>query len=99
MGRGVERVVETEKGKERGAERREVEAAHEHMERVGRGMGVEETEGEGGKRVRGQESEEGASSPFYNESGIPGCCQVTVGQSLKEMLTVMLLFFFFFFFF
>ena len=26
--------------------------------------------------------EEGASSPFYSESGTPGCCQVTVGQSL-----------------
>jgi hypothetical protein len=30
-----------------------------------------------------QESEEGASSPFYSESGI---CQVTVGQSLDRML-------------
>ena len=30
-------------------------------------------------RVRKQEREEGASSPFYSESGTPGCCQVTVG--------------------
>ena len=41
--------------------------------------------GQRGKRIREQESEEGASSPFYNESGIPGCCLVTVGQSLEEM--------------
>jgi len=31
--------------------------------------------------------EEGASSLFYSESGTPGCCQVTVGRSLEEMLT------------
>ena len=30
----------------------------------------------------------GASSPFYSESGLPDCCQVTVGQSLDKMLTV-----------
>ena len=28
-----------------------------------------------------------ASSPFYSESGTPGCCQVTVGQSLDKMPT------------
>jgi hypothetical protein len=27
------------------------------------------------------------SSPFYSESGIPGYCQVTLEQSLEEMLT------------
>ena len=32
-------------------------------------------------------SEERASSPFYSESGTPGCCQVTVGQGLDRMLT------------
>ena len=32
-----------------------------------------------GKRVREQEREEGARSPFYTESGTAGCCQVTVG--------------------
>ena len=32
---------------------------------------------------------EGASSPFYSESGKPGCCQVTVGQNLDKMLTHM----------
>ena len=41
---------------------------------------VEGTEGEEGKEARKQESEEGASSPFYIELGIPGFCQVTVGQ-------------------
>ena len=34
------------------------------------------------------EQEEGASSPFYSGSGLPGCCQVTVGQNLDRMLTV-----------
>jgi hypothetical protein len=53
--------------------------------------------GREGEEVRGQKSkkqegkrareEEEASSPFYSESGIPGCCQVTVGQSLDKMLT------------
>jgi len=31
----------------------------------------------------GEESEAGASSPFYSESGMPGCCQVTVGMELR----------------
>jgi hypothetical protein len=50
-------------------------------------------EGEWGEREQGagararekereREREEGASSPFYSESGIPGYCQVTVGWSL-----------------
>ena len=34
-----------------------------------------------------QESKEGSSSPFYSESDLPGCCQVTVGWSLDRMLT------------
>jgi hypothetical protein len=36
-------------------------------------------------RKRKQESEKGASSPFYSESGTPGCCQVTAeaGPRLK----------------
>ena len=41
------------------------------------------------KRVREQESEEGASSPFYSESGLPACCQVTVWWNLDRMLTTM----------
>ena len=32
-------------------------------------------------RIRGKR-EEGASSPFYSGSGLPGCCQVTVGRSI-----------------
>ena len=31
--------------------------------------------------------EKGAGSTFYSESGTPGCCQVTVGQSLDKMPT------------
>jgi hypothetical protein len=38
-----------------------------------------------------QERAEGPNSPFYGESGIPGCCQVTVGQSLDKMLRVWVL--------
>lgn len=38
MGKGVKRVVEAEKGRERKRESREIEVAHEHMEReVGKG--------------------------------------------------------------
>jgi hypothetical protein len=46
------------------------------------GGGRQETEGreEESERVR-----EEASIPFYSESGTPGYCQVTVGQSLEEM--------------
>jgi hypothetical protein len=50
--------------------------------------------GREGEGVRGQSEnkktrarEEGPSSPFYSESGTPGCCQVTVGWSLDKMLT------------
>jgi hypothetical protein len=45
-----------------------------------------EKEQERNKRPRGQENEEGASSPFYIESGLPGHCQVTVEWSLDRML-------------
>ena len=38
--------------------------------------------------ARKDKREEGASSPFYSESGIPGCCQVTVGQSLEAVLVL-----------
>jgi hypothetical protein len=44
----------------------------------GREMRGKGTEREEVKRAR----EEGASSSFYSESSTPGCCQVTVGQSL-----------------
>ena len=36
MGRGVKRVAEAGKGRERERESREIEAGHEHMERGGR---------------------------------------------------------------
>jgi hypothetical protein len=54
-----------------------------------------EQEQESRARARKQESkrEEGASSPFYSESGTPGCFQVTVGRSLDKMPTVEALFF------
>jgi hypothetical protein len=39
------------------------------------------------KRTRDQGSEEGASSPFYSGSGLPGCCQLTVGWSLDRIPT------------
>lgn len=57
------------------------------------GEGNEERQDRGGrgeesKRARAREEEDGeASNPFYSESGIFGCCQVTLGQSLEEMLT------------
>jgi hypothetical protein len=38
------------------------------------------------RRAR-EERKEGASSPFYSESGTPCCCQVTVGQNLKGIST------------
>jgi hypothetical protein len=82
MGRGVKRVVEAEKGRE--GESREVEAGcgHEHVERGGRerGRGREEP-----KRAR--EKQAGSKSK-YSGSGLPGCCQVTVGWSLDRMLTL-----------
>jgi hypothetical protein len=58
MGRGVERVVETEKGREREREREResrggVEAGHEHVKREGRGEW-----GERGSRSKGSEGEQ-----------------------------------------
>jgi hypothetical protein len=50
------------------------------------GDGEREQEGES-KSEREQEREEGASSPFYSESGTPGSCQVTVGWRLDRLLT------------
>jgi hypothetical protein len=38
-------------------------------------------------RVRRQEREEWVCNPFNSESGIPGCCQVTVRQTLDKMPT------------
>jgi len=52
---------------------------------LGKGMGRE-----WGRKARAreeQESKRGEAAPFI-VSGIPGCCQVTVGQSLDRMLTM-----------
>jgi hypothetical protein len=51
------------------------------VERGKKGMWREREEGKAA-RAREREREEGANRPFYSESGTPGCCQVTVGQSL-----------------
>ena len=59
------------------------------MERE-KGKGNGERRDREGKRVRELKREERASSPLYSESGIPGCCQVTVGQSLEEMQQLLL---------
>jgi hypothetical protein len=56
-----------------------------------------EGNGERGERGKGTEQDKeckrarergGAIIPFYSESGIPGCFQVTVGWSLDKMLTL-----------
>jgi hypothetical protein len=41
------------------------------------------------KKEREQKREEGTSSPIYSESGLPGHCQITIGQSLDKMLTLL----------
>lgn len=51
--------------------------------------GEEERNGEReekSKSKREQKSKKGQAAPF-RVSGIPGCCQVTVRQSLDRMLT------------
>ena len=50
-------------------------------------VGEEAREQSESKKAREQEGAKGASSPFYSESGITGCGQVTVGWSLDKMLT------------
>ena len=45
------------------------------------------SEQESKRVIKEQEREEGASSPFYSGSGLPGYCQVTMGWSLDRMLT------------
>jgi hypothetical protein len=55
----------------------------------GKGIGREGTEREEGKTGREQENKRvrrGQTVP-YTEPGIPGCCQVTVGQILEEIVT------------
>jgi hypothetical protein len=55
--------------------------------RSGKGMGREGGREAEKKQREKQESNQGTSSPFYTGSSLPGCCQVTVGQSLDRMLT------------
>jgi hypothetical protein len=47
----------------------------------------ERGKGKQGKSKTVAREQDRASSPFYSKSGLPGCCQVTVGQSLDRMLT------------
>jgi hypothetical protein len=55
------------------------------METEGRREWREQEQEQEGKSK--SKREEGASSPFYNESSLPGCCMVIVGQGLDKMLT------------
>jgi hypothetical protein len=56
------------------------------MERLGDWGKGERTEWEQeGKRTR---LRGGVSSPIFTESGIPRCCQVTMGWSLDKTLTI-----------
>jgi hypothetical protein len=92
MERGVERVIRDRErqrgGEERGEERRgEEETGHEQVEREKEGKGKKGGKGRedrAGTRRKEQEREEETSNPFYSESGIPGHCQVIVGQSLDK---------------
>ena len=56
----------------------------------GTGKGKSPRRQERSRRTREQEArgEEGASSPFYSGSGLPGCCQVTVGRSMHDSCQV-----------
>jgi len=49
----------------------------------GEESGREESQRE---REEAERIRRGPSSPFYSKSGLPGCCQVTVEQSLEGML-------------
>jgi len=54
----------------------------------GRGVGRERSgRKESEHRSKRTRTRGGRSSPFYCESGTPGYCQVTVGQSLDKMQT------------
>lgn len=72
-----------------GDRQKRLEAGQEHVKREGEMEGEKGSEKEGAEK-EGAESkrEEGANSPFYRESGIPGCCQITVGWNLDKMLTL-----------
>jgi hypothetical protein len=80
MGKGVERKARGGGERERVRERERGRRGEEYTLGWGR-----RKYGKGAGKRREQESEEGASSLFYSESGTPGCRQETVGQSLDEM--------------
>jgi hypothetical protein len=65
-----------------GEELRRREGGERERERERSGKRVREQEQE----ERARESEEGPSSPFYCESGTPGCCQVTMGRGSEPSL-------------
>ena len=73
-GRRVKRVVEADKGRERERVEKQRSAMTTWREQEGKREAT-------GKQER---EEEEAGSPFYNGSGLPGCCQVTVGWHLTE---------------
>ena len=86
MGRGAKRVIEAEKGRER------IEKQIPAMNTCRKG-GRKWGEGKGkSKGARTQESKKGTrqgggeSISFQSGSGLPRCCQVTVGWSLDRML-------------
>jgi hypothetical protein len=57
------------------------------MWREGEGNGERGSRNKRQSRSKRARERGGASSPFYSESGTPGCCQVTVGWSLDKILT------------
>jgi len=71
------------KKRERVREKRK--AGQEHMEREGAGR-----KGSGREESQNKRAGRWASSLFYIKPGLPGCSQVTAGQSLEGMLTVLI---------
>ena len=93
---GVEKGVEAEKerereggggggkegGKRRGEARPDLPGTHVEV-----GEGGREREKGVRERRESERAKRGANSPLYSKPGLPGYCQVTVGQSLEGMLT------------
>jgi hypothetical protein len=83
MRRGVKRVVETEKVRERERESREVEAGHDHMERGGKGMGREKEQRDK-RQERGAREGGGSKQPHLYWTRptqlLPGNC----GEELRQ---------------
>lgn len=82
MGRGVERRIETERGRE--------ERPARNMWRERGGLRGEREKGIRERRKsekRRRENKEWPNSPFYSKPGLPGYFLVTVWYSLEGMLT------------